>query len=303
MRNFGENKIYKIACGPRNDDYHWTEVLMQNGRNMRGGWLMDGLSLHYYTPDGPFRLKQSATNFEEQDWAFILNTCQRMDTLITRHSAIMDQYDPERKVGLVVDEWGTWYGVEPGTHPRFLYQQNSLRDALVAALTLNIFNKHAGRVTMGNIAQTVNVLQALILTDPDSGRMLRTPTFHVFEMYRAHHDAELCHLDVRCGTYMVGEHTMPSLSASASRDTAGTVSLTICNVDPGNAAEVRCDVRGMKARRVTGRVLTAPLMQAHNTFDSPDNLAPVPFTGAVLDGDTLGFTMPAKSVVALVLSH
>lgn len=302
VRNFGDNKIYKIACGPRNEDYRWTEVLMKNSRNMRGGFLMNGLSLHYYTPDGPFRQAQSATQFEEKDWAYILKTSLYMDELITRHSAIMDQYDPEQKVELIVDEWGTWYAVEPGTNPGFLYQQNSLRDALVAALTLNLFNKHSRRVTMGNIAQTVNVLQALILTEEHSDRIVRTPTFHVFEMYKVHHDAELLALDVRGDAYAHGAHSMPALSASASRDKAGVVNLTVCNVDPGKPAEVRCTVRGLSARSVSGRVLTAPTMQAHNTFDAPAAVAPQPFTGASVHGEVLSFIMPAKSVVALSIA-
>lgn len=299
VRNFGDNQIYKIACGPRNDDYRWTETLMKQSRNMRGGFLMHGLSLHYYTPDSPFRQLQSATKFEERDWAFILKTSLHMDELITRHSAIMDQYDPDKKVELIVDEWGTWYAVEPGTNPGFLYQQNSLRDALVASLTLNLFNKHSRRVTMGNIAQTVNVLQALILTEDGGDRILRTPTFHVFEMYKAHHDAELLALDLRSESYVVDAHSMPMLSASASRDKTGAVNLTVCNVDPDHAAQVRCALRGTTARAVSARILTAETMQAHNTFDAPNTVAPQPFTGVTVDGDILTFTLPAKSVLAL----
>ena len=87
-----------------------------------------------------------------------------MEELVTRHSTIMDKYDPNKKVALAVDEWGIWTDVEPGTNPGFLYQQNSLRDAIVAATTLNIFNNHSDRVRLANLAQTVNVLQALVLT-------------------------------------------------------------------------------------------------------------------------------------------
>ncbi len=301
VRNFGDNRIYKIACGPRNHDYHWTEVLMQQSRNMRGGFLMNGLSLHYYTPDGPFRQLQSATKFEEHDWRFILKTAAHMDELITRHSAIMDQIDPERKVELIVDEWGAWYAVEPGTNPGFLYQQNSLRDALVAALTLNIFNKHCRRVTMANIAQTVNVLQALILTDEHSDRIVRTPTYHVFELYRVHHDAEALALDLQVDAVGAGHAVMPGITASASRDHAGAVNLTLCNVDPAQSAAVVCAVRGAHGQTVSGRVLTALTMQAHNTFDDPDAVAPQPFAGAELVGDRLTFTLPARSVLALTI--
>ncbi len=180
-----------------------------------------------------------------------------MEELITRHSAIMDQHDPEKKVELIVDEWGTWYATEPGTNPRFLYQQNSMRDALVAGLTLNIFNQHADRVTMANIAQTINVLQALILTEDGGERMLLTPTYHVFEMYKVHQDATLLPIDLRCDEYSYGEQRMPGISASASRDQAGRVHLSLCNLNPHQAAELRCELRGKELGSAHGRVLTA----------------------------------------------
>ena len=301
VRNFGASPLYKIACGPRNDDYHWTRVLMERGRNLRDRFVMDGLSLHYYTPDGPFRRQHSATQFGEREWIDILRTSTRMDELITNHSAIMDQYDPEQHVGLIVDEWGTWFAVEPGTNPRFLYQQNSMRDALVAALTLNIFNQHCARVTMANIAQTVNVLQALILTDPDSERMVLTPTYHVFDLYQVHQDATLLPLDLRCEPYSFDELSMPGISASASRNSAGVVHLSLCNVNPGQPAEVQLDVRGMQVEGVRGRVLTADHMTAHNTFDAPDTVRPEVFRGATADGPRVTVTLPARSVTVLEL--
>jgi alpha-N-arabinofuranosidase len=302
VRNFGSNQLYKIACGPRNDDYHWTDVLMKNGRNMRGNFLMHGLSLHYYTPDGPFREQHSATQFGEHEWIDILKTASWMDELITKHSAIMDRYDPERRVALIVDEWGTWYATEPGTNPRFLYQQNGMRDALVAALTLNIFNHHCERVTMANIAQTINVLQALILTEADSDRMVLTPTYHIFDMYKAHHDATLLALDLRCDDYTYGEHTMPGISASASRDMAGRIHLSLCNVNPSADADLRCELRGMALNTIHGRVLTADHMQAHNTFDLPEQVCPTEFQGVTIhQGNQCTITLPAMSVVMLEL--
>ena len=301
LRNFGDNQLYKIACGPRNQDYRWTEVLMKNARNMRGGLLMDGLSLHYYTPDGPYRLQHSATQFGEGEWAYILNTALYMEELITRHSAIMDQHDPEKKVELIVDEWGTWYATEPGTNPRFLYQQNSMRDALVAGLTLNIFNQHADRVTMANIAQTINVLQALILTEDGGERMLLTPTYHVFEMYNVHQDATLLPIDLRCDEYSYGDQRMPGLSASASRDQAGRVHLSLCNLNPHQAAELRCELRGMDLGSARGRVLTADRMSAHNTFDAPDLLRPAELQGIGTQGNQCSITLPPMSVAVIEL--
>jgi alpha-L-arabinofuranosidase len=302
VRSFGEHQISKIACGPRNDDYHWTDVLMQNARTMRGDFLMHGLSLHYYTPDSPYRLRHSATEFGEREWIDILKTAIWMDELIANHSTIMDRYDPDKRVGLIVDEWGTWYAVEPGTHPRFLYQQNSIRDALVAALTLNIFNCHCERVTMANIAQTINVLQALLLTETGSDRLVLTPTYHIFEMYKVHQDATLLPLDLRCDDYIHEQLAMPILSASASRDHAGHVHLSLCNVHPHQAVDVTCEVRGMAPSTVRGRVLTADRMQAHNTFDAPDQVRPIEFQGAAIQANQLTITLPAMSVVVMELN-
>ena len=179
VRNFSDNRIYKIACGASDFDFRWTEVLMREA-----GRFMDGLSLHYYTVPGDWSNKGSATEFDEREWFVTMKKTLVMDDLITRHSSIMDYYDPEKRVGLIVDEWGTWYDVEPGTNPGFLYQQNTLRDALVAGINLNIFNNHCDRVHMANLAQTVNVLQAMILTEGE--RMVLTPTYHVFYMYKVH---------------------------------------------------------------------------------------------------------------------
>jgi alpha-N-arabinofuranosidase len=203
---------------------------------------------------------------------------------------------------LVVDEWGTWYNVEPGTNPGFLYQQNSIRDALVAGINLNLFNQHCDRVSMTNIAQTINVLQSLILTEEGSDRMLLTPTYHVFEMYKVHQDATLLPLDLQCDEYSHGEHSMPAISASASRDKAGRVHLSLCNLDPNQSADVRVDVRGMGLKNVQGRVLTANEMTAHNTFDTPDSVRPTEFTGASMQNNECTITLPAMSVVVLELN-
>ena len=223
-----------------------------------------------------------------------------MEELLTRHSAIMDVYDPEREVALVVDEWGTWYDVEPGSHPRFLHQQNTLRDALVAGVTLNLFNQHSDRVRMANIAQTINVLQAMVLTRGD--QMVLTPTYHVFEMYKDHQGAVLLPVDLRCGTYDYGGESVPALSASASRDSGGRVHLSVCNLDPNIEARLSCLFRGAQLSSVTGRVMTADAINAHNTFQEPDAVCPAPFEDARLEGDTLSARLPPRSVLLLELS-
>ena len=292
----GRNVIQRIAGGANSRDFHWTEVMMDRVPVKQ----MDGLSLHYYTivndnwpPTG------SATDFGEDQWFAILRHTLEMDNLIAGHSAIMDRVDPEKKVGLVVDEWGTWYHVEPGTNPGFLYQQNSMRDAIVAGLNLHIFQAHADRVTMANIAQMVNVLQAMILTDGD--KMCVTPTYWVFDMFKVHQGATSLRVDLLSPDYSFGKQHIAEVSASASRDAAGKVHLSLVNTNPNDAVTVDCAIEGMNATSVTGQILTAPAMNSHNTFDAPDTVKPAAFNDAKLDGGKLTVTLPSKSVVMLEL--
>lgn len=287
VKNYGGRRIQKVACGANGVDYEWTKVLME-----RAGPFMDGLSLHWYTlPTGDWQRKGSALSFDEREWHSTFRQTLRMDELIRQHAAIMDQYDPAKRVGLIIDEWGTWYDVEAGTNPGFLYQQNTLRDALVAAINLNVFNHHADRVRMANIAQTVNVLQAVVLTD--SERMLLTPTFHVFEMYRDHQSATLLDADVVAPEYRLGDESVPSLHASASRS-GDRILLTLANLDPWRSANLT--VEGVREWGA-GRLLTAASMNAHNTFDEPERVRPVEFAPNPAPGGAL--TIPSKSVVAL----
>jgi alpha-N-arabinofuranosidase len=293
VKNYSGNRIERIACGSNGQDFNWTDVLMR-----MGGRNMNGLSLHWYTlPTSNWRKKGSATEFGEDQWHSTFVQTLRMEELITKHSAIMDKYDPEKRVGMIVDEWGAWYDVEPGTNPGFLYQQNSLRDALVAAINLNIFNQHCDRVTMANIAQTINVLQAMILTD--KAKMLLTPTYHVFEMYKAHHGATLIPLEVKTPEYKLGEAAVPTLHASASRDASGRIHLSIVNLDPNRIASIATKVTGAPAGKVSGRVLTAPAINAHNTFDNTGAVKPAAFDAFAIAGDLISLTLPPKSVVVL----
>jgi alpha-N-arabinofuranosidase len=301
-RNYGDNKLYRIACGARNDDYHWTEVMMAKAgdERMLNAPYMDGLALHYYTsvrrlPDG--NRVGSATQFDEGEWIEILAKGLFMDELVRKHSTIMDKYDPNKKVAMIVDEWGTWYAVEPGTHPRFLYQQNTMRDAIVAATTLDIFNKYCDRVRMANIAQTVNVLQAMILTDKE--KMLLTPSYHVFEMYAVHQEATMVPCDVQSERYTHKEYEIPAISASASVDGDGKLHITLSNANPHKEIRVNLFVRGMKGSQVQGRVLQGSSMNAHNTFDNLSAVQPTGFKGASVNADGLTVTMPKMSVVVL----
>jgi alpha-N-arabinofuranosidase len=293
VKNYPGNKIYRIASGANGDDTNWTEVLMKNV-----GQRMNGLSLHYYTlPTGNWSHKGSATQFTEAEWFNTLRRALDMDDLVTRHAAIMDKYDPKNRVGLVVDEWGTWYDAEPGTNPGFLYQQNTLRDALVAGVTLNILNRHCDRVKMANIAQIINVLQAMILTDKE--KMIVTPTYWTFEMFTVHHDATLLPSELQGADYEFNSQKIPDVSASASRDPAGKIHVTLCNLNPNQPAEVACELQGGKAQKLSGRVLTAPAMNAHNTFDQPDAVKPAEFSAFKITGTGFAVTLPAKSVVVL----
>ena len=294
-RNYGNNRLYKIAGGPSSNDYHWTETLMKNIPQN----LMNGLSLHHYTITGSWAQKGSATLFTEDEYFSTMRNTLFMDELVTRHSAIMDQYDPQKKIGLIVDEWGVWYDVEPGTNPGFLYQQNTLRDALVAGVNLNIFNNHADRVKGANIAQMVNVLQAIIFTKDE--KMLLTPTFYVFEMYKVHQDAALIPLNFKSPDYTLKGKTIPAVTASASRDKGGMIHITLTNADPQKEIDMNIDLRGFKAGKIVGSVLTAKELSAHNTFDNPESVHTVPFNGYRLDKEILNMKLPAASIVMLEL--
>lgn len=287
------SRVLKIASGANSEDYNWTDVMMRESINQ-----IDAVSLHYYTvPGGGWPPKASPTEFDESGWAETLARTWKMDELITRHSAMMDKYDPNKRVWLAVDEWGTWYAQDPGTHPGFLRQQNTMRDALVAAINLDIFAKHADRVKMTAIAQMVNVLQAMILTD--GPKMVLTPTYHVFEMYKPFMDGTVLPITINSPYYSRDKWVLPAVSASAVRGRDGAVHIALSNADPNRPAPISIALTGVAGATITGRVLTAPTMNAHNTFDNPNAVVPATFGGAQLANGTLSVTLPAKSVVML----
>lgn len=286
---------FRIATGPNGDDYNWTDVMMREA-----GRMIDGLDLHYYTVVGPWAHKGSATQFGEREWFLAMQRALRIDELVTRHAAIMDKYDPHKRVALIVGEWGMWHDVEPGTNPGFLYQQNTLRDALVAAASLDVFNRHADRVRGANIAQMVNVLQSMILTHGQ--RMLLTPTYYVYELYTVHHDAVLLPLTrVTSSYYVSGADSIPAVSASASRDRDGIMHVTLSNLDPNQSHTVVAEVRGSNVTVATGRILAAPAINSYNSFEHPDAVRPAPFAAARLAGGELTIGIPPKSVIVLEL--
>lgn len=289
-RNYSGNDLYKIASGANADDYNWTDVLMKQVTP----WNMKGMSLHYYTvPTGDWGHKGSATDFDGQEYYKTIRSTLKMEELVTRHSAIMERYDPEHRVGLIVDEWGTWYDVEPGTNPGFLYQQNTMRDAMVAALTLDIFNSHCDRVVMANIAQMVNVLQAVILTD--GAKMICTPTYHVFDLYKAHHDANYLPSAITCGEC----GGVKQLTATAS-EKEGVITLTATNTSCTDALDVVVHLSDASAKDVTARILTGD-MHDKNTFEDAEKVTVKPFDAVRVTETGLKMTLPACSVVEVTI--
>jgi len=288
--------LKKIVSGASDADYNWTETCMKKIPL----WQMWGIGLHYYTiPTGTWAKKGSATSFDETEYFNTMKNALFMDYLVTRHSAIMDKYDPEKKVALIVDEWGIWTDVEPGTNPGFLYQQNSLRDALVAASTLNIFNNHSERVRMANLAQTVNVLQALVLTDKE--KMLLTPTYHVFDLFKVHQDAKYLPVNLKSPDYKSGDKKLPAINVSASTDSIGVTHISLVNINPSKKIETVIYLSDITAKTVGGQILTAAELTSINTFDKPGTVHIDKFTGFKKNGNVLNVTLPAKSIVVLEL--
>jgi alpha-N-arabinofuranosidase len=295
-RNYKGAPLMKIASGANVADYNWTETLMKKV-NLGQMW---GVTLHHYTlPTGNWSKKGSATSFDEKEYINTMKNCLYMEELVNRHSAIMDRYDPTKRVALVVDEWGIWTDVEPGTNPGFLYQQNSLRDALVAGTTLNIFNNHSDRVRMANLAQTINVLQAIVLTK--GNQLVLTPTYHVFDLYKVHQDAKKLNVNFSSPDYTVGEAKIPALNISASVDSTGTTHISIVNLDPQKTISIRGALPGVKWSSVTGQILTSNNLTNINTFENPNAVVIVAFNGAKKNGNDLQVDIPAKSVVVLEL--
>ncbi len=290
MRNYSGERLFKIACGPAGDDYNWTDVLMKNDAP-----FFNGLALHYYS----FANQRTATDFDEKGWFDIMKKTLKMNELIEKHSEIMDKYDPFKRIALVVDEWGTWYKVEPETNPGFLYQQNTMCDAITAACNLNIFNNHCDRVRMANIAQVVNVLQAMILTNED--KMILTPTYWVFDLFKVHQEAMMIPVNVFSNNYIFEDDELPAVNCSASIDSNGKLHISLCNIDPNQKKDVDLSLEGFMTDKIAGTILTAERMNAHNTFDNPENVEPSDFSDYSINGNNLKVNMPPMSVVVLEL--
>nr|WP_217988301.1 alpha-L-arabinofuranosidase C-terminal domain-containing protein [Aliifodinibius salipaludis] len=293
-KDYSGNELFKIASGFSDDRYEWTETVVEEA-----GYQMDAISLHYYTlPTGEWQKKGPSKDFGEDMYFSTLKQGLMMDEYVTRHSTRMDKYDPEKRITLAVDEWGVWTDPIEGSNPGFLQQQNSIRDALVASTTLDILNKHSDRVRIANIAQTVNVLQAMVLTDGD--QMLKTPTYHVFDFYTVHHNTKLLPLHLNAEQYEYESESIPTVSATASKSDDGTVNLTVTNLHASELQEVTADIRGIDLSSVSeARILTADAVDAINTFDNPDNVSPQDYTDYDLKEGELTLRIPSKSVIVL----
>ena len=308
VRNYAGNApISKICCGANVDDYAWTKGVLEtcfDHCEPRFHGLMDGLSLHYYTlpeVEDDWNIKGSATDFTEEIFYQTLKRSYYMEELVQRHGAIMDEFDPEKKIGMIVDEWGIWADVEPGTNPGFLYQQNTMRDALVAGMNLNIFNKHSDRVKMACIAQLINVLQSVMLTDGE--KMIKTPTYHVFHMYRYHQGAALLSSElVDAGTVGSGKNELPKVFESASVDADGVITVTLTNnsLESGESVELQLTADGA-AYEVAEATYVAGTMNAHNTFEAPEVVAEQKFEAYTKTADGVRVELPACSVVSIRL--
>ncbi len=297
-KDYGSNRLFKVAVGPSGDDYEWTETLMKNGMPGRS---FQGLSLHHYTVCNTWANKGSATQFDEEDYFTTMNKTLFMKELLEKHSTIMDKYDPQARVALVVDEWGNWHDVEPGTNPGFLFQQNTIRDAMVASVNLDLFNNNARRVKMANIAQTVNVLQAMILTKDEE--MVKTPSYYVFKMYTVHHDATLLPSDVSCDEYTYGDESIPAISTSASKDANGKIHVTISNLDPNNSKTVTCELRGTdKVSFANGSIVTGEKINSYNDFGKAEEVTLKSFNDVKVNGNVVTVNLPSKSVVMVELN-
>lgn len=309
-RNYDGNKLYKIASGASDYDFNWTKVLMANV-----GHRMHGLSLHYYTVAGWNGSKGSATVFNADEYYWTLGKCLEIDKVISRHKEIMNQRDPDKRIGLMMDEWGTWWDEEPGTIRGHLYQQNSMRDAIVAALSLNVFHKHTDRLRMANIAQLANVLQSMILTSQEgTGSMVLTPTYHIFEMYKPFQEATYLPVKTECDTLIVrhdmkkpidtatekGYRKLPLVSISAARTSSNSIILSLVNVSLDRSQEYEINLDGIsEINNVNGRILTCKNITDHNTFENPENIKPKTFNSAKIKQNNVKVDIPAKSVVIL----
>ena len=284
--------LYRVASWASDGNYNWTEVLMKNiPKN-----LIEAVALHSYSVID-WGNKGSATEFSETQYFQTMQRAYKMEEYITKHSAIMDVYDPAKRIDLIVDEWGGWYDVEPGTNPGFLYQQNTMRDAMIAGMTLNIFNNHAERVKMANLAQTINVLQAVILTEGE--KIILTPTYHVMKMYAVHQDAQLIPVSYDSPLFEKNGDSLPAISISASQGPNNQINISLVNIDDKKSHTLSIDLRSLNIKNLEGLILKSKSIQDHNDFDHPETITPIEYNKAKFKNGTITLDLPPFSVLVL----
>jgi alpha-N-arabinofuranosidase len=294
-----KNQMLKIAVGPGTPDTEWTEAVMKAWKKHTWAWDINGVSLHWYTVPNGWPPSTPSQDFGLDDYVKTMKSTLFMDEFLRKQEAVMDKYDPEKKVALSVDEWGAWHAPLPGSNPAFLVQQNSIRDAVLASINLNIFARHADRVRMANIAQMINVLQAMILTDKE--KMVLTPTYYVFKMYVPFQDAAFVPVAFDVGNYTHDGVTLPRLDAIAARDASGKLWLEITNLDPEKSLQIEADITGMKAKTANGETLTAPAVDSVNNFDSPRTVVPKAAAVKLQDGKLM-LSLAPKSVTVVSIA-
>ena len=278
----GPNSMKRIAAGPNSADPSYTEVIMKAWKTRSPiYWDINGISLHQYTW-GSMPFNELATGFGEKDYATVLMQTTWMERSVKKHKEIMDKYDPKKHVALVVDEWGVWLKPKAGTEQMFLQQDQSLRDGMAAAMNINIFARHADRVRMTNIAQMVNVLQAMIVTE--GPKMVLTPTYHVYKMYVPFQDATLLPISFNAGVYKFDKITLPKVDAIAAKGKDGKIWLALINLDPNNSTNVTANIPGITATSAVGEVLTAASFNTINNFEAPNAVAPKPYSAKAENG-------------------
>jgi len=295
-----KDHMLKIAVGPGTPDTEWTETVMNAWKKHTWAWDINGVSLHWYTVPNGWPPSTASEKFGLDDYVKALKSTLFMDEFLRKQEAVMDKVDPEKKVALSVDEWGVWHAPLPGSNPAFLVQQNSLRDAILASLNLNIFARHAGRVRMANIAQMINVLQAMILTDHE--KLVLTPTYYVFKMYLPFQDARFLPVAINAGAYAHGGISLPRLDAIAAKGTDGKVVLEITNLDAENPAVIDADLAGVMAKSAQAETLTAAAVDSINTFESPNAVVPKPMAVRLQNG-RLSLTVEPRSVTVVAVEQ
>ena len=285
-RNFGGTDLFLVASGPSGNDSHWSRGLMDGL-----GWdRPQGVSMHYYSGGADRSTTFTADHMNEQFISYL-----KVEEAIVQQRAVLDSYQKGKEIGLILDEWGVWDDIPEEDERRYgkLWQQSTMRSAIAAGLGLNIFNRQADKLHMCNIAQMVNVLQSLLLTDgPEGEHCVRTTTYHAFSLFKPHRTKTAVRVES-------GDSSPSGLSVSASKSDKELV-VTLVNPRHDVDLQVECTLKGVNPNPGTAQILHDAEWNACNTFDHPDRIAPKPLTLRV-DGSQVHLDLPRLSLVTAVV--